>query len=70
MDSITVTAPFTLKGTSMKSDKDGVPSLSITLEAIGTAVFERVNMGDLASLIGQEVLVSIRDKQLRLATGG
>jgi hypothetical protein len=69
MEPITVNVPVILKGASLKSDKDGVPQLSIAIEAAGTGALKNVDFTDLASLVGKEVFLTLRDKQLRLATG-
>jgi hypothetical protein len=62
--------PFTLKRVGLGSNSDGVPKVTVTLEYEGRGAFDVIDMGELSSMTGKPVAVSIRDLQLRLATNG
>jgi hypothetical protein len=62
--------PFTLKKVGLGSNNEGVPKVTITLEVEGRGVMDLIDFGELSSMTGKNVAVTIRDLQLRLATNG
>jgi hypothetical protein len=62
--------PFWLKKVGLGSNNEGVPKVTITLEVEGRGVMDLIDFGELSSMTGKNVAVTIRDLQLRLATNG